>query len=412
MTSMELAKKRWLVLAASCLINLCVGSLYAWSVFATPMAAHLSELAGSEVGGLAMVFTIANAVGPITMIAGGSLNDRLGPRNVVLAGGVLFAAGMIASGFATTKEVLMVTYGLGVGLGVGMVYGVTVSNSVKFFPDKKGLAGGLATASYGLSSVLMPPVANALMAVFGVAGAFKVLGVAMFAVIAVSATQIRRCPQGFDPSGRAASSGAAASGRADANWRVMLRSPAFYVMICMLLCGAFSGLMVTSQASPLAQAMIGLDASQAALVVSVLALANAGGRVLAGFASDRLGAVASLRVSFVALAAAMVALFAAGDSPVVFYLGICLVGVCFGATMGIYPGFTAQQFGARHNSVNYGIMFVGFAVAGFFGPQAMSVLKAQTGSYVPAFAVGATLAVAGLVLTLVFSRVSGEGSRA
>ncbi|MBQ9987039.1 MAG: hypothetical protein IJP28_01545 [Erysipelotrichales bacterium] len=113
---MSLTKKRWLVLGASCLINLCIGSLYAWSVFATPMAKYLTEVTGSEITSLAIIFTIANSVGPITMISGGFFNDKLGPKWVILVGGILFGAGMIASGFASSTTMLIITDGLGVGL--------------------------------------------------------------------------------------------------------------------------------------------------------------------------------------------------------------------------------------------------------------------------------------------------------
>ena len=140
---MNLTKKRWIILVASCLINLCIGSLYAWSVFATPMAEYLTMITGNEVKGLAIIFTIANSVGPVTMISGGAINDKLGPKWVIFIGGLLFGGGMILSGFATSIGMLTMTYGLGVGLGVGMVYGCTVSNSVKFFPDRKGLIGGI-----------------------------------------------------------------------------------------------------------------------------------------------------------------------------------------------------------------------------------------------------------------------------
>lgn len=140
---MNLTKKRWIILVASCLINLCIGSLYAWSVFATPMAEYLTMITGNEVKGLAIIFTIANSVGPVTMISGGAINDKLGPKWVIFIGGLLFGGGMILSGFATSIGMLTMTYGLGVGLGVGMVYGCTVSNSVKFFPDRKGLIGGM-----------------------------------------------------------------------------------------------------------------------------------------------------------------------------------------------------------------------------------------------------------------------------
>ena len=142
----KLTKKRWIILTASCLINLCIGSLYAWSVFAGPMAEHLSSTAGTVLtaADLAIVFTLANSVGPITLISGGSINDRLGPKWVIFAGGIVFGLGMIISGMASGMTTLLIGYGLGCGLGMGLVYGCTISNSVKFFPDKRGLIGGIA----------------------------------------------------------------------------------------------------------------------------------------------------------------------------------------------------------------------------------------------------------------------------
>ena len=136
----NLDKKRWVVLVASCLINLCIGSIYAWSVFSAPLAAKLTELLGRPftAADLAIVFTVANAVGPVTMISGGFINDKLGPKWVILVGGGMFGLGMILSGLATSLTGLIVSYGLVLGLGLGMAYGATISNSVKFFPDKKG----------------------------------------------------------------------------------------------------------------------------------------------------------------------------------------------------------------------------------------------------------------------------------
>ena len=171
----------------------------------------------------------------------------------------------------------------------------------------------------------------------------------------------------------------------------------------MLLCGAFSGLMITSQASPMAQDMVGMDASSAALVVSTLAVFNTLGRLVAGAASDRLGAVGTIRLVFVSSIAGLVLLsFAGSGHSVPFVAGVCMVGFAFGSIMGIYPGFTASQFGAKNNSVNYGIMFIGFAVAGFFGPTIMTMLYGAFGSYLPAFFTAMVLAIAGLVLTFVF----------
>ncbi|MBQ9007670.1 MAG: OFA family MFS transporter [Atopobiaceae bacterium] len=403
MENRELDSRRWMILAASCLVNLCIGSLYAWSVFVRPMAERLTTTTGQEVTNLAIVFTLANAVGPITMISGGAIVDRIGPKWVIRMGGILFGVGMIASGFATSVAWLLVTYGLGVGLGVGMVYGATVSNAVKFFPDRRGLVGGIATASYGISSVIVPIIANALTSVRGITQSFVIIGAAMLVAILAASIVIEACPQGYAPSSWQASLTTVSAPIFDLSWRYMLREPSFWMMISMLLCGAFSGLMITSQASPMAQDMVGMDASSAALVVSTLAVFNTLGRLVAGAASDRLGAVGTIRLVFVSSIAGLVLLsFAGSGHSVPFVAGVCMVGFAFGSIMGIYPGFTASQFGAKNNSVNYGIMFIGFAVAGFFGPTIMTMLYGAFGSYLPAFFTAMVLAIAGLVLTFVF----------
>lgn len=404
----HLDKRRWVVLAASCLINLCIGSIYAWSVFAAPLGAKLTELLGHPVtaADLAIVFTVANAVGPITMISGGFINDRLGPRGVLLVGGGMFGVGMMLSGLATSVGGLIVTYGLVLGLGLGMAYGATISNSVKFFPDKKGLVGGIATATYGLSSVVIPPVANALIQRVGVSSSFLILGGVFLAVILVSSLFVVKCPQGYAPQGYVPAK-RAAGGSVDKNWKQMLSDPVFYVMIVMLTCGAFSGLMITSQASPMAQSITGMSAAMAATAVSVLALFNAAGRIVAGTLSDRFGRIAVLRGAFVLEIIGLGLLFLTGEgNTLLFMVAVSCIGLCFGALMGVYPGFTADRFGLRNNSVNYGIMFIGFAVAGYFGPTVCRSILGSTGAYSSAFLVAMGLAAAGIVLSVVFSSVA------
>lgn len=406
---MNYTKKRWIILIASCLINLCIGSLYAWSVFATPMAKYLSEITNSEITSLAVVFTIANSVGPITMISGGVINDRLGPKWVIFIGGILFGLGMIFSGFTNSIFTLILTYGLGCGLGMGMVYGCTVSNSVKFFPDKRGLVGGITTASYGISSVIIPIIANMLIEQFSITTVFEILGVVMLVVICTSAFFIDTCPVGFKPDGWEPAETLHKSAVQDKNWKEMMKDPIFYIMLFMLCCGAFSGLMITSQASPVAQQMIGMSAAEAALAVSILALLNTAGRILAGFISDKIGAVNTILGVFLLSVLGLGCLYISGTGSIItFYVGISIAGLCFGSIMGIYPGFTAAQFGARNNSVNYGIMFIGFAAAGYFGPTIMTTLFKMNGSYKMAFLVAASLAILGIVLTLVYKRIKNN----
>ncbi|MGG7058085.1 L-lactate MFS transporter [Clostridium tertium] len=409
---MNLTKKRWIILIASCFINLCIGSIYAWSVFATPMAKYLSEVTGIAytAGTLAIVFTVTNSVGPITMITGGRINDKFGPKKVIFFGGFIFGLGMILAGFSKSLSMLILTYGIITGLGVGMVYGCTISNSVKFFPDKRGLVGGITTAAYGLSSVIIPPIANALTSKFGINLAFKAIGLVFLIIVCVSSFFIEKCPADFIPEGwtpKAQNRGTVK--KVDKDWKEMLSTPIFYVMIILLTCGAFYGLMCTSLASALAQNMIGMTAAAAAVAVSILALFNTAGRIVAGYISDKIGRINTLTLAFIISMVGLLCLIFSGEGDVVlFYTGISIIGVCFGAFMGVFPGFTVDQFGVKNNSVNYGIMFIGFAFAGYVGPTVLKNVYAADGSYQRAFVIAIVIAIVGLLLTFVYKYMSNK----
>lgn len=401
----KLTKKRWMVLFSSCLINLCIGALYVWSVFAGPMAAHLTEILGKELtaADLAIVFSIGNSFGFVTMIGGGFLNQKLGVRRVVFLGGVLFGIGFVICGFAQSVSGLVIGYGVVAGLAMGLAYGCTISNSVKFFPDKAGLVGGIATASYGLSSVILPPVANTLIDRFGVSRAFLYFGIAIICITGIFSQFLIKCPEDFVPVGyqHSAKNVGKTVEENDKNWKEMLTSPIFYVMLGMLFFGAVLGMMAISQASAIAQNMVGMTAANAAFVVSILALFNMFGRILAGSVSDRIGCIKTLQGVFV-LAVLSMALLYANAGSLWFCIGICMVGLCFGAFMGVYPGFTASQFGRKNASVNYGIMFIGFNLAGLLGPIFISQIYRMMNGYRAAFVLAMGFAVVGLVLIFVY----------
>ena len=402
---MNLDKKRWIILVAGCFINLCLGSIYAWSVFSGAMAEYFNSTMGMKVtpADLAIVYTIANSVGPVTMICGGWFNDKIGPKKVILVGGIMWGLGMFLSGFATSIGFLIVTYGLIGGLGLGMAYGSTISTCVKFFPDKRGLVGGITTAVYGMSSVILPPVVTVVVKNTDATFAFKAVGIVFMVLIAVSCMFLEQCPDGYKPEGWEPTAGVAGTAPVNKNWKGMLTTPVFYVMLLLLTCGAFTGMMIISQAAAVAQNMIGMDAVAASLAVSVLALFNALGRIVAGTLSDRLGRINTLMIACIIAVIGLLCLFNSGKGNVaLFYVGLSVVGISFGSFMGVYPGFTADQFGPKNNSVNYGIMFIGFALAGYFGPQIMRNTFQATGEYRNAFIYAMIFAVAGVILTFMY----------
>lgn len=404
---MNITKKRWTVLIAACIINLCVGSLYAWSVFSTPMAEYLSSINGLALtaADLAIVFTIANSIGPVTMISGGWINDTFGPKFVIIVGGIMFGGGMLLSGFATSVTQLVLTYGLLAGLGLGMVYGTTISTTVKFFPDKRGLVGGIATATFGFSSAIVPPIAANIIEVAGPTAAFKIIGLAFLLLICVSALFMQKCPDQFEIDGYTPPvlNASGATGIVNKNWKQMLKDPIFYVMIILLTCGAFAALMFIPLISSIATNMVGATVATATLCVSILAVFNVSGRVAAGFLSDKLGRINTLAIACVISIIGLILLIIAKEGDIaIFIAGISIVGLCFGSIMGVYPGFTADQFGPVNNSVNYGIMFIGFSIAGYFGPTILNNINASTGSYNGAFLVAIGFSIVGLVLTFVY----------
>ncbi len=392
---MKTKHSRWLTLAASCIITLCIGSVYAWSAFAAPMSVYLSAFNGGEAPNLAIVFTVVSAVGPVTMISGGYINDRLGPKLVLLAGGLLFGGGMFAAGYVRSVAALVLTFGLGCGFGLGLIYGVTVSNTVKLFPDRSGFAGGVITAACGAGSIIASPLVGVLTQAHPVTTVFRWLGIGMLVILCASALVIEPAPRGAPPSAAKADS----ADTQECTYREMLREPDAYRMLLTLTCGAFAGMMVISQAFQITQGMMNSNVAAASAAVSAIALCNTAGRLLSGVLSDRLGPGRTLQVTFVLSLIACLLLFSCREGQLaLFFLCLSVVGLAFGGIMGVYPGFTAQRFGRRHNSVNYGIMFIGFALSGLAAPTAMNLIAERSGRFQSAFLVSAALSLAGMLL--------------
>lgn len=381
---------RWLILLASCFVTLCIGSVYSWSAFSLPLTERLSIVSGKEITNLSIVFTIANAVGPITMISGGYFNDKFGPKKILFIGGLIFGLGMFFSGLVNSISMLIITYGLGVGLGCGMIYGITTSNTIKFFPDKSGLIGGLITACYGSSSILLPPIVTILVKKMGITYTFMLIGTLMTIIICSSSLIIQKYEEKQTN---------IIQNNSDMNYKQMLKQSNFYFMLINLMCGAFAGMMVISQASQISQNMMQLDVASSAMMVSLIALFNTLGRLVSGTLSDRIGTgkTLSFMQSGSFFASIIIALFAQ-HSLFLFAISFAIIGFCFGGTMGIYPSYTAKEFGRKHNSVNYGIMFIGFALAGLFGPIIMNTLYQTTKTYSYAFFISAFLSLIGFII--------------
>ncbi len=397
-SSFELVRqRRGRYLAAFCLINFCTGALYVWSVFAGPLSERLSMIAGSAVttAQLGSVFGLATGITPVLMLAGGIVNDRMGPRAVISLGGLAIAAGYLLSAFASSASMLYLTYGLLVGAGTGLVNGCTINTAVKFFPDRRGFAGGAVTACLGIGAAVLPLAAGALIASVGIELTFIVFGLVSGVIIVAAALVTAKCPDNF-------ASAFAAPGRrtsvsaVDLNWLGMLKSPTFVPLAILFIMSTTMGLMLLSNIANIARSQVGVSTAAAAMAVSVISIANTAGRFVSGSLSDRLGRIPTLAITLLLALAGFALLSAAGTGDTtLFFTGITAIGLCFGAFVGIYPGLVADEYGARHNSVNFSVMAFGYSIGGFAGP--MLLRWADTGDgFTRAYFVCAAAAVIGL----------------
>jgi len=399
---------RWLVLVSSVIINVCIGSNYAWSVFQKP----LMDIFHWSTSATSLVFTISSGVVPLAMIVAGTIQDKIGPARGLAVGGLLFGAGVIGAGFTTSLTVLYATYGVLVGIGIGTIYACTVANTVKWFPDKRGLASGLVVAGFGSGAALIAPLAASLIDSHGVLAAFKILGTGYLILIPALALFIRAAPPGYVPAGwtpPAKSSNRAAA--ADKNWRQMLSDPRFYVLWCVYALGTVSGLMIIAHASPFGQEIIRLTSQMAAAAICVLALANTLGRIFWGWVSDKTSRLSTVVMMFVLGGVAMLVLPAISGFAA-FVMVLIVVGLCFGGFMGIFPSITADAFGSRNLGMNYGIMFTAFGMAALGGPRLAAIVKqSNQGDYTYAFLIAAALSLLGIVLTLVLVFTNAAAAR-
>ena len=382
--------KRWFYLALFWVVNFCLGSFYAWSVYSTWLAQHYSVIAGTavSVASLTFVFSIGAAMNPIAMVAAGFLTDRLGPRPVLFGGGLIVTLGYYLMSISTDSSLLLIGYGICFGLGSGACVIATVTSAVKLFPTMRGFAGGSVGAMYGLGSVCLPPTANALAQSFGITSTLLFFAAACFVVIMTSAFLIKI------PASRSV---APKAGSEDLNWLQMIKTTRFWAMFVLFLGATLSPLMLFSQTVTVAQVQIGLGMSAAVLSVSVLALANMSARFLAGTLSDKLGRALTLALAiFMAVLGLLLLSMAGRGDAVFFYLGLVCIGVCFGSSVGIFPGYVAEQFGPANASMNYGVMALAFSVSGIIGPNIIR-MSVEGGQYQNAYFIAMAISAVGLL---------------
>lgn len=386
---------RWWRVAGGLSMNLALGTLYAWSVFVAPLESQF----GWKRAETSNVFTIAVIVFALSFVLAGRLQDRYGPFWCSLTGGILVSLGFFLCSYTDSLMHLYICFGVIGGIGNGFGYATPIPVMAKWFPDKRGLAVGIAVGGYGAGSAFFGPLAQLkLIPAYGLPATFQILGAVFLIMTVIGAFLLRNPPPGYKVA--PTSSAKAAAPSRDFTPGEMLRTRTFYLMWTGYALGCSAGLMVISQLVPFARSVGIAAAALSTMTLVVGACGNAGGRILSGWMSDRLGRINVLRVMIGISMFAMPALYAAGSNVVLLYASVFVVYWCYGTQLSVNGVAAADFWGTKNAGINYGILFTAWGVAGIIGPRIGGVLYDRYHNYEAAFYTAAALAGVALLCEL------------
>jgi OFA family oxalate/formate antiporter-like MFS transporter len=387
---------RWWRVVGGMMMNIALGTLYAWSVFVAPLEKEF----GWKRAQTSNVFTIAVVVFALTFIVAGRLQDKFGPFWVSLTGAVLVSLGFFLCAFTNSLMYLYICFGVIGGLGNGFGYSTPIPVMAKWFPDKRGLAVGLAVGGYGAGSALFGPLANLkLIPAYGVHTTFMILGGIFLVMTVIGAFLLKNPPAGYKPAGWTPAPATAKSSATTQEFTPseVLKTPAFYFMWIAYALGTSAGLMVISQLVPFAKSVKIPSAALLTLTLVVGAAGNAGGRILSGWMSDALGRLNVLRLMIAISAISMPLLYMAGGNVSLLYVMVFIVYWCYGTQLSVNGSATADFWGTKNAGINYGMLFTSWGVAGIIGPRIGGVLYDKYHNYQMAFYTAAVLAAVALL---------------
>ena len=386
---------RWLLIVLGIILLLCLGTVYSWSIFRTPLETLLDIGATQSLLPYTFVLLFYSALMPVT----GFFLDRLGTRRVTIIGGIILGIGYLLSSFATNIALLTFTYGVLVGTGIGIVYGIPMVIAARWFPDRKGLAVGLTIIGFGLSPVITAPVAKLLIDNYGVQQTFLILGIAFTAIILAIATRLELPPPGWQPQGWQNSSPMAVSNQSRQS--PLWRKRSFYGLWLCYAIGTLVGLSAIGISSPVAQEIIKMNPTLAASSVSLFALFNGLSRPLFGWLADRLPTRYVAVASYTLILIATILMMNAQEGQIGLYLtAFCLFWFCLGGWLALAPTATLTLFDPENYAQNYGIVFTAYGVGALLGTLIAGRIRDIFGSYTYAFYPMALLAIIGMFIAI------------
>ena len=393
------ANRGWTVTFAGLGINLALGILYAWSL----TKGAIEKEFGWKGTQLNDPYALCCLVFAFAMILAGRCQDKFGPRLTASIGGLLVGAGFVVCSTTNSYGLWLLGFGVLAGIGIGFGYSSATPPALKWFPPSKtGMIAGMVVAGFGLAPVYLAPVSQYLLGQFGVQRTMLILGIAFVVIVCGLAQLLVNPPPGYVAGPKPAAGGAAKPAAAvNATPGEILRQPTFWLLWVIYFIGAGAGLMVIGSISGMAKKSMG---ELAFLAVAIMAIGNAGGRILAGILSDRIGRrwtlclVLGLQAVLMFLAIPITG--AKEIAGVIIVLLAALIGANYGANLALFPSYTKDLWGLKSFGMNYGVVFTAWGVGGLVLPRLQQTLTASSGgSYKSSFVTAGVLLLVGAALT-------------
>jgi MFS transporter, OFA family, oxalate/formate antiporter len=420
----------WVTTFAGTSINLCLGILYAWSIWKAALVNI--DLAGQPMTGInegwiylnnaqaSTPFSLCVILFALMMIPGGRIQDRISPKFGAVTGGLSLAFGCILAGLMKSYAGLILGFGIIGGIGMGIGYAAPTPAALKWFgPHRRGLIAGLVVGGYGGAALYIAPLGRVLLNNYGITGSFVGLGCFFAVVIIIAGQFLKTPPAGYvaaAPKVAQTAKQAAATTKHDWDAGDMVKTWQFYALVIMFMFTTQSGLLIIANAAGLmSTAAQGYPffMANAWILASFGGLVNAFGRVGTGWYSDKIGRVNAYMLNCGASALCMFSLPFVISSQNLFLLFI-VVGVGYwqyGGGLSLLPSFTADFFGAKNLGFNYGLVFIGWG-CGFFMARLGGTIEDLTGSLDNAFYISGALLVASVILARVTKRPYATGEQA
>jgi MFS family permease len=387
---------RWLLIPLGMTILLCLGSVYAWSIFRTPLEKELGISASASLLPFTFILVFYAALMPIA----GFYIPRIGTRVMTAVGGLIVGLGYILSSFATNITMLVFTYGAIAGIGVGITYGVPMVVVSRWFPDKKGLAVGLTIIGFGLSPLITAPLANQLINIYTVRPTLRILGIAFILIILAISLTMKLPPQGWHPRQNMATSSVISTLSYP---KKLLKSRSFYGLWICYAIGTLVGLSAIGISSTVGEEIININPTVAASSVSLFALFNGISRPLFGWLVDRFKPHYIAILSYVLILIACILMVNAETGQVGKYLiAFCLFWFCLGGWLAMAPTITLGFFNPEQYAQNYGIVFTAYGVGALIGTLITGHIRDLFGTYTYVFYPMAFLAMIGIIVACFF----------